>query len=321
MRMLMLAIASSPAVVLVGPPGTGKTELMSRVIHTLNVDPERFGFSRGDLDGEVVTPEEDWGFQDLVLGQTLRDGEISALEGELLQAIAKDQWLLLDEMNRADMDRIFGGLLTWLSGKRVKVGNWSGRDSSPVYLDWDTGNAASHVDISSSGARDYVAGKDWRLIGTYNGVDAQRVFRMGQALGRRFKHIPIAPASPAQFETIVSGYVSDDDLGQFVAKRVVALYSAHFETERAKLGPGLFLDIPAYVQAGVTAYGGAAESAPQSELIDELLTEAYFSSVGSMLSRFDRLVLDNLRDALLQQSALSAQSWDWIEQNIPTLRS
>ncbi len=57
----------------------------------------------------------EWTFEKLVLGDTVVDGEIVSVEGELLQAVRADEWLVLDETNRADMDRVLGGVLTWLS--------------------------------------------------------------------------------------------------------------------------------------------------------------------------------------------------------------
>lgn len=53
-----------------------------------------------------------------------------------MQAIAADQWLLLDEANRADLDRIFGGMLTWLAGQEVTVGRESRGSPSEIVLTW-----------------------------------------------------------------------------------------------------------------------------------------------------------------------------------------
>ncbi len=61
-------------------------------------------------------------------------------------------------------------VLGWAEGGTSSVDNMEGLDASEP-----TGESVQ-----------YLAGDQWRLLGTYNAVDAQRVFRSGQALGRRF---------------------------------------------------------------------------------------------------------------------------------------
>ncbi|WP_283615074.1 AAA family ATPase [Mycolicibacterium poriferae] len=258
-RMIEVAIASSRAVLLVGPPGTGKTEILEQVIDKADKDPARFGFTSEGIDCAWVTPEEEWTFEKLVLGETVVDGEIRSVEGDLLVAVRNNQWLVLDETNRADMDRVLGGVLTWLSGKRVKVGVWRGPDASggggdqtvPVYLEWTDQPQSRVREVDTPPSLEYAAGSEWRVLGTYNAVDAQRVFRMGQALSRRFKHVPVPPASTDDFRAIIAGRVDDEKLLDWLTDRVPRLYSAHLGIEDAQLGPGLFVDIPAYVEHGL----------------------------------------------------------------------
>src|SRR5690606_32270056 len=87
-----------------------------------------------------ATPDESWTTRDLVGGDTIVDGHIRFRPGWVVRAIADDRWLVLDEANRADMDRIFGGLLTWLSGGTVAIGSeHSGADAREILLGWTTG--------------------------------------------------------------------------------------------------------------------------------------------------------------------------------------
>lgn len=361
-RMIEVAIASSRAVLLVGPPGTGKTEILEQVIDKADKDPARFGFTSEGIDSAWVTPEEEWTFEKLVLGETVVDGEILSVEGDLLVAVRNNQWLVLDETNRADMDRVLGGVLTWLSGKRVKVGVWRGPDAAggggdqtlPVYLEWTDQPESRVRGVATPPSLEYAAGSEWRVLGTYNAVDAQRVFRMGQALSRRFKHVPVPPASADDFRAIIAGRVNDETLLDWLTDRVTRLYSAHLGIEDAQLGPGLFVDIPAYVEHGLRMHtysntagdGATAESGGEAqpsegdgeptesesaggegtpthpeELMEELLAEAYLVSVGNLVAKYEPDLLDDLSVAISSAAALTAGNWAWVQQSLHAMRA
>jgi MoxR-like ATPase len=315
-RMVRLAIASSKAVLLVGPPGTGKTQILREVIAEFNENPELYGFAGESISTLWVTPEEEWTFDSIVLGETLKDGQIVSEEGYLLQAISSDQWLVLDEANRADMDRVLGGVLTWLSHLEVRIGSWRqpGQEETPVYLSWgDT----HYSDVKEGMSREYVAGSDWRLLGTYNAVDAQRVFRMGQALSRRFKHVPIPPASGDEFDVLIKNYTDSGEMADPIAKRVGQLYRAHLAVDGAQLGPGLFTDIPRYVEFGFRYPDASSlEEAERTKLLDDLLAEAYVTSVGSLLSKLEPQVIEQLAAQMVQTLALSGDAWEWVMANL-----
>lgn len=368
-RMIEVAIASSRAVLLVGPPGTGKTEILEQVIDKADKDPARFGFTSEGIDSAWVTPEEEWTFEKLVLGETVVDGEIRSVEGDLLVAVRNNQWLVLDEANRADMDRVLGGVLTWLSGKRVKVGIWRGPDATggggvqtlPVYLEWTDQPESRVRPVATPPSLEYAAGSEWRVLGTYNAVDAQRVFRMGQALSRRFKHVPVPPASADDFRAIIAGRVDDETLLDWLIDRVTRLYSAHLRIEDAQLGPGLFVDIPAYVEHGLrmhTVSGPGSDKSPTEDgdgaaadsegdrgpaesesdvrgekvseteeelqrllLLEELLAEAYLVSVGNLVAKYEPDLLEELSAEIISTDALTAGNWAWVQQNLHAMRA
>ena len=317
-RMLQNAVASSKAIMLVGPPGTGKSTLVEALARDSAANPAAYGLTHGH-DLSVVTPDESWTTRDLVGGLSVtQEGLLQFAPGHVLQAIAANKWLLLDEANRADLDKIFGGLLTWLAGQEVTVGRVSPGSPEEVILSWSTG-LQSGVESQSDAegqpiAKVYRAGRDWRLLGTYNSLDAHRVFRLGLALGRRFAQVPVPPPPPDLFREIVQQRAEGDldaEAGQRLADVVARIYEIHNASKAAALGPALFLGISRYVSTGLKLDGPGPS-------MGELLAEAYLSGFGTWLARLDDDVLDALGSYLEREDALGSQ-WEWVRGQLPNL--
>ncbi|WP_242334579.1 AAA family ATPase [Anaeromyxobacter sp. SG66] len=336
-RMVRLAIQSSPAVILVGPPGTGKTALLQEVLAEIANDPAAFGFDEAELNEPYwATPEEGWTARELVGGETVDDeGRLRFRPGHVLKAIQQDRWLVLDETNRADMDKIFGGMLTWLSDKAVTLGRVSPAVSAPlVELGWNHGEPPCKVEgiegledpEKAKGPVKFLAGDQWRLLGTYNALDAQRVFRFGQALGRRFVRVPIPPLAPERFEVVIAK--AGASASEPVREAITKLYTAHSEAESTALGPALFLRMLEYLSAGVAdpavrAEAERREAGAPAVLSDEearLVAEAYLVNVGTWLARLDPNDLTELEKRVIgKHKALPAPEWAWIKSLLPSL--
>jgi DNA polymerase III delta prime subunit len=333
MRMARLSLASSPAMVFVGPPGTGKTTLVRKILEEVADNPKSFGLSRPPKEPKWVTPSDTWTSLDLVGGEsTDRDGHKRFRQGHLLDAIRRDRWLVLDEVNRANMDRIFGGMLTWMSGQRVELGRASGDLASPpVVLDWSPQPESQAVraelldckEIVTTEPIKFLAGTDWRLLGTYNGQDAQRLFQFGQALGRRFSRVPIPMISPAQFARALSPRIRN--LPPEVGKAILGVYTAHYRTTGAQLGPAVFLNIASYVEAGIKLPHITNEvviarrpGVVDVDAVAQLVAEAYLCLAGTWLSQMPPDRLAALGKAMLQ-AGFAPSEWEWILQLLPML--
>lgn len=316
-RMILTAIRSSPAVILVGPPGTGKTALLGKAIRALSDDPQFVPEGGVFHDPLWATPDESWTARDLVGGDTIVDGQIRFRPGWVVRAIAADRWLVLDEANRADMDRIFGGLLTWLSGGAVTIATeHSGSDAREIQLGWADG-ASQVSDGDDTQVLQYRAGSNWRMLGTYNALDAQRVFRFGQALGRRFVRVPVPALIPELFERVLAerGAALTSDLRQAISR----LYAAHYASAATVLGPALFLAIAGYLVSAVRLQAEDHAPTAAAPLSDEILAEAYVVHVGTWLAQLEPQDRDALRDRSQQAGVFSNSEWGWIETMIVSL--
>lgn len=328
-RMVELAILSTPAVILVGPPGTGKTQLLREVLHKIEADPAAFGFSSAQFNSPAwTTPEESWTTRELVGGETVDEKQrLRFRPGHLLDAIAENRWLVLDEANRADMDKIFGPVLTWLSTTRTDETVSLGRvgtdlDAPQVVLGWGEDPESSTERLAELEADEpegdpvrFLAGSEWRLLGTYNALDAVRVFRFGEALGRRFARVPIPAPDADAFEASLKEQIADlSGFEDQVVASVAAMYRGHKEDAATELGPALFVKIPDYVRSGIATGNGVDDA-----YVRQLTAEGYLVSVGTWLARLEPEDLEALGGRVQADGGLTEADWEWLTQLLPAL--
>lgn len=177
---------------LYGPPGTGKTSLARWIAGSL---------PGGDW--TLVTGSSDWSSQDIIGGyQPIGDGDVDFVPGILLRAF--DQPLIIDELNRCDIDKVIGPLFTVLSGQQTTLPyrtDLADKDSQPyVILPKPKASKAAH---------EFAPGTAWRLIATINSIDKASLYQMSYALSRRFGWIYVdAPTDLAGF---IAQYVAKTD--------------------------------------------------------------------------------------------------------------
>ena len=114
-RRVQRAMATSKAVGLVGLPGTAKSRLWTDVFNAATNDPSLIGLENPP-NYVCHTADIDW------TSRTIIGGYYPQSDGHLLQAIRNNQICWFDEMNRADLDRILGPILTFLGGQSVDLG-------------------------------------------------------------------------------------------------------------------------------------------------------------------------------------------------------
>jgi len=173
--------------ILQGPPGTGKTTLARALAEAFNVH----------LFPSTATSE--WSPFHVVGGlRPKKDGGLASALGVVPQAVldcaervrtAQDDsdgdgpdatWLLIDEFNRADIDKAIGSLYTLLSSCEP-----SHLDQTPIDLWFEDAPSDRSLWVPAR----------FRILGTMNDLDTSYVSTMSQGLRRRFQFITVGVPS------------------------------------------------------------------------------------------------------------------------------
>jgi 5-methylcytosine-specific restriction enzyme B len=181
-------------VVLYGPPGTGKTyralavanELAARHAFQKNssdlTQPERMTLGGGDGLVRLCTFHPGWGYEDfieglrpaIINGQMVfepRDGIFKRLCLDAARQPNRQLFLVVDEINRGDLPRIFGELITT--------------------IEYDKRDIPIKLPVTGS---TFTVPRNVYLIGTMNTAD-RSISLMDTALRRRFGFVELMPDS------------------------------------------------------------------------------------------------------------------------------
>ncbi|MEM0494262.1 MAG: MoxR family ATPase [Thermofilum sp.] len=278
---LIAALKSGKHVILVGPPGTGKTILVKMLAEIYKVP----------LVEKTATSE--WSRVDVVGGPVFIGGNVVWKCGALLEAIARchesngyGAILLIDEINRANLDRAFGEFFTIFGTADPK--EWR----VPQSLIEEMRSYAGDGKIDRWGSlllevysKDNMlkVPENLRVIATMNLYDRRYLFTLGYALLRRFAVIEVSNPDSSKIQEILRLYCKDAG----IIERILDLNSK-LRAAGLELGVAILIDVAKI----------ASELENQGINKDEALDNAVAMIVIPQLEGLPTSALENIRKIL-----------------------
>lgn len=183
-------------IILQGPPGTGKTSLAKIICEVFNVEYDEAtaisDWTTYDTIGGLQPDADETGHEVLsgkngCIVESIIHCCNSVVQSEHYGGEKQASWLILDELNRCEIDKVFGELFT-------AFGNDSLTAPKSIRLWYEKDRNKKRIYIPNR----------YRIIGAMNNIDKNFVFDISQGLSRRFTFIEILPPVEEYFDKEVA---------------------------------------------------------------------------------------------------------------------
>lgn len=246
------ALRSGKHLLLGGPPGTGKSTVAEALCRA--VVGSQY---------EVTTATADWTTFDTIGGYIPSSGGLEFQPGVVMRALKRGRWVVIDELNRADIDKAFGPFFTLLAGS---AGAPSARR---VVLPFQKGGqqVEIHWEERRMGAsNEYVLTPGWRLIGTLNLSDKASLFQLSFAFLRRFAVVDVPLPHRDGYQTFFEALCAEVEPD---ARNAIVRVAIELAFEARQLGPAILKDIATFMTKGLaeTATGQPTYSDPVTAFV------------------------------------------------------
>lgn len=271
------ALGKGKNLIFYGPPGTGKSTLAKEICNVYNANYF------------MTTATSDWTTFETIGGYMLEEeGNLRFHDGIFLRCFQKDtvpinQWLIIDEINRADIDKAFGPMFSAFIGDNIILPQK--KDGEYIEI---KGKPEMNDEVQS---HKYYIHPNWRLIGTLNTFDKSSLYEMSFAFMRRFSFIPIN--NPKNLDKAVDelNMVWNMDLDPDTKKKIATMWK--LVNRYREIGPAIIEDVARYlIDSDDFTSTIIMNILPQFEgLDDEVLIDIYRNLIKNFPTDIDGLLL------------------------------
>lgn len=315
-RQIEASLNSGKHIIFTGPPGTGKSKLAKHIAQEATEGlSETTDSNYSDVhDWKFTTATSEWTTFDTIGGyvpDVTNDGSELAFQPRLFLNCFRDEnitnrWLVIDEINRSDIDKAFGSLFSVLTGDSVTLPYERGETVEIISLDQQTSQERLEEIAASSDL--FPVTPSWRLIATMNTYDKASLYEMSYAFMRRFNFVHIGIPNletesglktdllnPDESNNFASVWIDQDDAIRPVLELFYVDLTAAWQivNRYRPIGPSIIKDIVGYMRA----YGISGTDEQRTEALTSAIVVLVFPQLEGLRPNEQRTLIRKLGDS------------------------